>query len=115
MLITIRTEHIDCLVRPEIKALVAKGNISLNVFQQLRMNSYEMWTVYPALSDRALAHVISEHLKHVAPFGKLPSTYDETCLHVLLPLLLDRFEKAFAPLVPMLQEVENRINNDPII
>ena len=110
-----KTDYIDCLVRPEIKALVAKGNISLNIYKELRMNSYEMWTVYPALSDRALAYAISQHLSQVAPFGKLPSTYEETCLHVLLPLLLDRFEKAFAPLVPIQQEISSRIKNDPII
>lgn len=110
-----KTDYIDCLVRPEIKALVAKGNISLNIYKELRMNSYEMWTVYPALSDRALAYAISQHLSQIGPLGRLPSTYNEACLYVLLPLLLDRFEKSLVPLVPIQQEILNRINNDPII
>lgn len=109
-----KTDYIINLIRPEIQALVAKGNISLNIYKELRMNSYERWIVYPALSNRALAYAISEHLKQVAPFGKLPSTYEETCLHVLLPLLLARFEKSMVAQVPIIEEVLERIKNDPI-
>lgn len=86
----------DSHVRPEVRALGARGNVTLDEWEVLGaqgMNSFERETLYPALADEALAKVVEYCLSQCGqtrrPY-RPASTYDDAMITVFAPLLLER-------------------------
>jgi hypothetical protein len=64
-------------IKPEIRALIERGNITIPEWENLRMNSWEQEEIVPAMSDELLARVIRHTLKNCNWRRKPATTYDE--------------------------------------
>lgn len=86
----------DSHVRPEIRALAERGNVTWDEWQVLRANSYERETLYLALTDDALIR-LTEYCLSQCQFevraNRPAATYDDAVLGVLLPLVLQRLRE----------------------
>lgn len=88
-------------VRPEIQELVRRGNVTAAEFAELRVNSWELEALIPALTDEAF----TKHFEHVfancsierrRPF----STYNEATIGLYAPELLRRFRARGMAVLP---------------
>ena len=82
-----RDEH----VRPEIQALVARGNVTPDEIATLRCNSWEWEALVPAMNDDALFERMQHALKNCSRVHRPAASYNESVVGVLAPELLGRF------------------------
>lgn len=82
---------LDEHVRPEVQAIVKRGNITLAEWQEMRGNSWEFEHMYTSLDDEAFAYAVEHNLKNCAQRERPCVTYDEACTNILAPELLKRF------------------------
>lgn len=81
----------DDRIRPEIKALVERGNITKAEYESLRCKSWEWEAVVPALDDEALTAYVEHNLANCFPRTWNPClTYPDALVVVLVPELLRR-------------------------
>jgi len=90
----IRREEIEMSnVRPEIQALIARGNVTSVELAELRCNSWEWESLVPAMTDEAFIEHVEHALKNCSR-PKDPSTsYESTVFAVHAPELVRRFKK----------------------
>ena len=86
-----RDEH----VRPEIRSLVARGNVTPAELAELRCNSWEWEALVPALNDEAFVERMQHSIdncftQHGRPFA----TYNDAVQGLWAPELLKRFASA---------------------
>jgi hypothetical protein len=78
------------MVRPEIRALIERGKITVDEIKELYCNSYEWDAMVPALSIDALIQR-TEQAIHQLRHPRVPAlTYDESVCHVFAPELIRR-------------------------
>ena len=79
-------------IRPEIRALIERGNVTPAEIKSLRCNSWEWEALVPAMNDEALTNAIEHALvnceRHRRPFA----TYDQSVTSLYTPELLRRFK-----------------------
>ena len=82
-------------VGDDILELVKNAPITLEIYQSLRMNSYEHKYIHPYLSDEALVWNIDNAFKNTRTLGKfeLPRHYDQYLATDGIEELLKRFKK----------------------
>lgn len=79
-------------VRPEIQTLVARGNVTLTEYREIRCNSYEHQALVPALNDEAFVVAMQHALDNCFTGGERPfSTYNKAVEGLYAPELLRRF------------------------
>jgi len=77
--------------KPEIKALLKRGNVTWDEYNALRMNTWEFHAIYLKLTDDALDQVVRHNLNNCGPgYYRTPTTYPETLQAILVPELLKR-------------------------
>ncbi len=100
------------MVRPEIRALIERGKITVDELKDLRCNSYEWEAMVPALSIEALIHQTEHAIDNrrtksktkyetqrfaIAPIEHVPAlTYDDAIGRVFAPQLIGRLRQAMA-------------------
>jgi hypothetical protein len=83
------SEHI----RPEIAALIARGNITLTELNELRCNSWEWQAMVPAMNDEAFVDRMEYALKNCFTPARRPfSTYNEAVEGLWAPQLIRRYQ-----------------------
>lgn len=81
-------------IRPEIAALINRGNVTYAEYAVLRMNTYERNAMLPALDDRCLVNLTEGHLRQCSQNKRyVPTTYDEVVISLIVPELLKRLER----------------------
>lgn len=73
--------------------VASKVPITLEEWRTFRMNSWEREALYPLLDNEALIDTARHFKSNCKPpyYGKA-TTYDETLVHVILPIILKRLE-----------------------
>lgn len=84
-------EKQEPLIKEEIKQLCARGDITLEEYNTLYMNSYERAYIIQFLRDDALLVVAKTYLDNVTSTPDFPTTYEDAILHIIFPQLLKRF------------------------
>lgn len=89
--------HHSCPISDEVHALIQRGNVTLQEYEEFRGNSWEHEAIVPALSNEALeryAQNILRYCTHNQTNGSRPcTTYDEAVAVILVPELLRRLCK----------------------
>lgn len=81
----------DTKIRPEVRALAERGNVTLAEWQTFLGNSWEMEHLIPALDNEALAHVARHWAENCGNLGGRPFvTYQEAVPGLIVPELLRR-------------------------
>jgi hypothetical protein len=102
-----RTED-EANIRPEIRALIARGNITLTELNELRCNSWEWQAMVPAMNDEAFIDRMEYALKNCFTPARRPfSTYNEAVEGLWAPELLKRFSKMQAELSAYTRAADN--------
>jgi len=84
-------------IRPEIQALVDRGNVTADEVMELRCNSWEWEAIIPAMNDQAFMRRIANVLHNCTRSGARPFvTYDDALKGLLVPELLRRFRREIA-------------------
>jgi hypothetical protein len=80
-------------IRPEIAALIARGNITLTELNELRCNSWEWQAMVPAMNDEAFVDRMEYALKNCFTPARRPfSTYNEAVEGLWAPELIRRYK-----------------------
>lgn len=79
-------------IRPEVQALVDRGNITRAEVADLRCNSDEWHAIYPRLDDGAFVAQFGYALKHCSNHRKV-ITYEDAVVEIFGPELLRRFAR----------------------
>lgn len=78
-------------IRPEIKALAERGNVTLAEWDSLRMNSWERELLIPKLDNEALARLTEQMVSNcVIDYRRPHITYDSAILGLAVPELVRR-------------------------
>lgn len=80
------------MVRPEIRQLIKRGNITLAETNELRCNSYEWEAMIPALATEALIWRTEHAIGQLHPARVPARTYDEAVPGVYAPELIRRLK-----------------------
>lgn len=81
-------------IKPEIRDLAGRGNVSFEEWQTLRMNGWERELLYPKLTDDAMRRVTEHMLNNCVPAGTRPfATYDKAMIGMVVPELLKRLAR----------------------
>lgn len=81
----------DGMIRPEIKALAERGNITLAEWDSLRMNSWESELLVPKLDNEALISVTEHFVKNCTFRERRPfTTYSDALCGLIAPELARR-------------------------
>lgn len=89
-------------IKPEIRALIDRGNVTCLEWENLRMNSWERESIVPAMSNELLARTIRYALKNCNRRRVPASTYDEA-LQLYAEEAARRLEAANAQIRDLLQ------------
>lgn len=85
-------------VRPEIQALIRRGNVTLAEIQEIRCNSWEWESLVPAFDDEAFVDRMQYALDNCAQSKTRPFTvYDDAVKGLYAPELLKRFKERMVP------------------
>lgn len=87
------SERQQVLIKNEIRTLAERGNITLDEFEKLYMNSYERNFLLPYCKNEVLLHEAKAWLKQISDIPAFPTTYNEAALHLLFPLLAERLQQ----------------------
>lgn len=89
-------------IRPEIRALCERGNITLEEYKNLTGNSWEWAAIHRALNHEAFIHA-AEHSINNCFFDKtIPyRSYNESVMGFFAPELLARFREAIEKLAEL--------------
>lgn len=79
-------------IRPEIRALIERGNSTLAEYNDLRCNSWEWEALVPALSIEALIAATEHTIKNCSRARSPALTYDEAIHSVYTPELIKRLK-----------------------
>lgn len=83
-------------IKPEITALIKRGNITVEEVHNLRANSYEWEAMVPALSIEALIERTNQALDN-CPRPNIPAqSYTEAVRDVFAPELIKRLRQLMA-------------------
>lgn len=86
-------------IKPEIRALQRRGNVTVEEWNSIRGNSFEFELLYPCLNDEALVFVIEHCMKNMYFDNSRPArSYNEAFMGILGPILLGRFKELRAGL-----------------
>lgn len=77
-------------IRPNIRALIERGKITLEEYKQLRCNSWEFEAMVPALSLDALLWASENCVRNCSKVSRPATTYDEAMHSVYAPELIRR-------------------------
>ena len=80
------------MTREHVRALIERGNVTLDEIENLRCTSEEWHALYPAMTNKALFHMTRHVLKNCTPVRRRgqPVTYDEVLQAIVVPELLRR-------------------------
>ncbi len=85
------TDHISS----KIRALVDRGNVTLEEYREIRCNSWEHEALVPVLSDEAFTEALEHALKNCFTARERPFvTYNQAVEGLYAPELLKRFKRA---------------------
>lgn len=84
--------HSFDFIRKEIRALVARGQITVEENESIRCNSYERELMVPALTDEAFIKQMRHCVGQCGP-RRDSATYDSAVTGMYAPELLKRFER----------------------
>lgn len=92
--------HTDLISREVLKLYMdidhgKRGLITLKEYQGMRLNSYDRELLLTYLDIDAFRETVGISQKHVQPLhrpGFPPGTYDESCIHLLLPEAMARID-----------------------
>lgn len=97
----------QALIRPEIRALAERGNVTLEEWKDLRANSYEFELLQPELTDEALLYAARHAIGNCGyDRGRPWRSYNEAVMGFYAPELACRLEWA----VSELQRVRGELN-----
>lgn len=82
------------VIRPEIRALLARGNVTPAEVEELRCNSYEWEALVPVMNNEALIGRMEHAFENCSHVGKPASSYNDAVVGVFAPELLRRFKFA---------------------
>lgn len=83
-------------IKPEIAALIKRGNITIEEMRDLRANSYEWESLTPALSNEALIERTNQAIDN-CPRAHVPAqSYPEAVHAVFAPELIKRLRQLMA-------------------
>lgn len=92
-------------IKPEIAALIKRGNVTVEEMRNLRANSYEWESLTPALSNEALIERTNQAIDN-CPRAHVPAqSYTEAVHAVFAPELIKRMQA--------LQDRVKQSDNDP--
>lgn len=80
------------MIRPEIQALIDRGNVTSVELSELRCNSWEWEALIPAMTDEALVGRAEYAFSNSARVRSPASTYDEAIVSVYAPELVKRLK-----------------------
>lgn len=86
--------HADKMIRPEVLALVRRGNVTLEEWKEFRGNSFEFHLMYPVLNDEAFTYAFGYNLKNTSRADTRDgvfSTYDDALKGFFAPEILKRW------------------------
>ena len=84
-------------VRPEIRELIRRGNVTHEEYSLLRINSYERERLIPVLTDDAIIEEAEHILANCFTTPRRPcSTYNEAFEALYGPEIIRRFRRALA-------------------
>lgn len=86
------SEEMETLIKPPVRALMERGNVTYEEWTNTAMNSYERARVLPFLTLEAMKEVGKFYLHHCS-FKDFPTTYDEVALHIILPCILQKLDE----------------------
>lgn len=90
-----RRQEFDSHISDEIRALIQRGNVTLEELNELRCNSWEWQALVPAMTDEAFVDRMQYALDNCHTPSKRPfSTYNEAVEGLWAPELLKRFRTA---------------------
>jgi hypothetical protein len=95
-----RSDH----VRPEIQALIDRGNVTLAELHELRCNSWEWDALVPAMTDEAL---ISRAQRAIDNCGPPEFNYRGSVIGVFAPELMIRFAGASKAATAYAETIDN--------
>lgn len=82
-------------IKPEIRALIRRGNVTPTEVAELRCNSWEWEALVPALNDEAFIERMEHALENCFTRRERPfTTYNQAVEGLYAPELLKRFESA---------------------
>jgi hypothetical protein len=81
--------------KPEVKALIARGSITLAEMNGIRANSYEWEAMLPHFDAEAFVWRCEHSLRNCS-FIARPSCYDESIIARYMPELLRRYKALLA-------------------
>lgn len=79
-------------IRPEIRALIERGKVTLHEYQELRCNSWEHEALVPAMAIETLLFATTHALHNCSRAKKPASTYEEAIHGVYAPELIRRLK-----------------------
>lgn len=100
-------------VRPKIKVLVARGNVTQAEVAELRCNSWEWEALVPAMDDDAFVAHVEHAIKHCSMTRRPAATYGDAIVGVHAPELLRRLKGAIGT-VDHLRGERDRVTQDSI-
>jgi hypothetical protein len=78
-------------MRPEVDALLVRGNVTLSEIKALRCNSWEWQALIPKLDDEAFQFMLEQALRNCSRIRAPATTYDEAVIGAYAPELLRRW------------------------
>lgn len=90
---TLETVADEAVIRPEIRALIERGNVTKQDLVDLRGNSWEWEALVPAYDDATFLEKVEDVLANCARKRRPCSTYDDAMVEVYGPELLKRFKE----------------------
>lgn len=84
------------MVRPHIKELIERGNVTTAEVEQLTCNSWEWRAIVPALTDEAFVKHVEYALKNCNRVPNPSTTYEQSVIGVHAPELVKRLKRLSA-------------------
>lgn len=81
------------MIRPQIRALTNRGNVTLEEWKTLRTNSWEHELLVPKLTDEALEYVVNHWVDNCQIDKRRPfNTYNDAVIGLVVPELMRRLK-----------------------
>lgn len=87
----------NCYIKPQIQRLINRYlnegiKLTHEEYNNLFMNSYERAALYPIMDNDCLLKVCKHTQANFSLRATPPTTYEETAIQLLFPLLMERLE-----------------------
>ena len=83
----------DSRIKPEIRALIVRGNVTSAELAELRCNSWEWEALVPAMTDEAFIGHVEHALKNCSIVKRPAASYDDAIVGVHAPEMVKRLKK----------------------